>query len=143
MKVHLRRVNEAVHFEATNDRGNTVQIDGAEAIGGQNNGMRPMELMLASVASCSALDLVEILKKQRQPLEDIQIEIEGERPGGKAPTPFTAFRINFTLTGEIDQAKAARAVELSVEKYCSAIESLDPKIDIRYKFTILTPETSD
>lgn len=99
-------------------------------------GMRPMEALLSSVATCAAIDVVAILQKQRQQLKDLQIEVEGDREEGKAPTPFTSIQMNFILFGKLDAVKAARAVELAVEKYCSVKESLDPSITVTYSFEI-------
>lgn len=124
MKIEIRQLNDAVHFEARNEAGNRMQVDGAEAVGGRGQGMRPMELMLVSVAGCSAIDVVEILKKQRQPLKDMHITVHGERPESGAPRPSTSIDIHFTLYGDLDEPKAARAVKLAVEDYCSARATL-------------------
>ncbi len=138
MEIHIRRLNEYVHFEASNSEGNSVHIDGAPSIGGEGKGMRPMELLLTSVASCSVFDVVSILKKQRQPVEDIQIKATGERAEEGTPKPFTALHFVFMMKGDIDRKKAERAVELSVEKYCSVGASLDPAIPITYE-TVIEP----
>ncbi|MDZ7680280.1 MAG: OsmC family protein [Fodinibius sp.] len=140
MEVELRRINNAVHFEGKNPDGNIVNIDGASAVGGEGNGMRPMQLMLVSVASCSAIDVVEILKKQRQPLKDINISVRGERSDNAGPTPFESIDIHFTLTGELTQSKVARAVKLAVEDYCSAKATLSDSVDVSHSFEIKSAE---
>lgn len=123
MKVTLARVGHAA-FEATAGSGGTLVVDGSPEIGGEGRGMRPMELLLAAVASCSAMDVVHILvNKQKQPLEDLRVEIEGERPKA-TPAPFTRMKLVFVATGDVDAAKLERAVSLSVEKYCSARANL-------------------
>ncbi len=136
MKVRLRRENSAVHFVAENDEGNTVHIDGNEEIGGEGAGFRPMQLLLASLAGCASLDLVPILKKQRQRLDDVTVRVEGTRAEGVVPRPFTGIRLHFDLYGAVDDAKAARAVELSVEKYCSVAESLSPEIALTHSYAV-------
>ncbi|MFP4644624.1 MAG: OsmC family protein [Spirochaetales bacterium] len=136
MTVHLQRVNSAAHLEARNSNGNTVHIDGAPAIGGQNAGFRPMETLLAAVGSCASMDLVAILTKQRQRLDDLSVRIDGTRKQGDAPHPFTAIHVHFDLKGAIDEKRAERAVSLSVDKYCSVKESLDPNIDVTHSFTV-------
>lgn len=123
MKVTLERIGHAA-FEATGGSGGALVVDGSPEIGGEGRGMRPMELLLSSVASCSAMDVVHILvNKQRQPLEGLRVEIEGERADA-TPAPFTKMKLVFFAKGPVDEAKLARAVALSVEKYCSARATL-------------------
>lgn len=136
MNIEITRVNDAVHFKAQNNAGNTVHTDGAEAVGGEGKGMRPMELMLVSVASCSAVDVVEILKKQRQPLKNIQISVSGERPESGAPRPYKSIDLHFTLHGNLEESKVARAIKLAVEDYCSARATLSDDVEISHSFEI-------
>ncbi|HEY1010870.1 MAG TPA: OsmC family protein [Daejeonella sp.] len=124
MKVELKRVNDAVHFEASAPSSTVkVQIDGSPDIGGLGLGVRPMEMVLMALASCSSLDLVSILKKQKQDLQDFSVSVEGERRE-QIPTVFTKIHMTFTLKGTIDQDKANRAAELAVKKYCSVHDML-------------------
>lgn len=140
MKVSIERINEKVHFVVKNNRGNEVHVDGPEEIGGENKGMRPMELLLGSLATCSVLDVVEILKKQRQELHDIRIEVEGLRPENVVPKPFQEIKLKFFLKGKLNETKVAKAIELGVTKYCSVGETLDPKVKIGFEFEILNVE---
>lgn len=137
MKVELKRLNNAVHFEASSPSSTVkVHIDGSEAIGGQGLGSRPMELVLMAVGSCSVLDIVSILKKQRQDLKDVSVSIEGERTD-KIPSVFTKIHILFKLTGTIDAAKAETAADLAVKKYCSVHDMLAKGgVDITYSIEI-------
>ncbi len=137
MKISLNRVNDAVHFEGASDTTAVrVDIDGSPDIGGEGLGARPMELVLMALGSCSALDLVSILKKQRQQIDDITIEVEGQRREA-IPTIFTAIHISFSLKGTIDQAKAEKAAELAVKKYCSVHDMLAAGgVDITYDIQI-------
>lgn len=136
MQIRLERKNAHVHFEATNSEGNSIDIDGSPAIGGQGNGMRPMETVLAGVAACSVMDLVSIIKKQRMDLEHVSIDVQGDRLDA-VPSPFTHIRLHFQLTGNLDEAKCRKAVALSVEKYCSAVEMLKSSVDISHSFEII------
>lgn len=136
MKVEIKRVNSAVHFEARNENGNAVYVDGSEAVGGEGKGMRPMQLLLVSVASCSAIDLVEILNKQRQPLKDLHVSVNGERPQEGHPRPYKSIDVQFTLFGDLDRSKVARAVKLAVEDYCSARATLADNVTITHSFEI-------
>lgn len=123
MKIELQRVNDAVHFEASGSGNVKVHIDGSEAIGGQGLGVRPMELVLMALGSCSSLDLISILKKQRQDIQDVSISVEGERKDG-VPAVFTKIHLTINVTGNIDAAKAEKAAELAVKKYCSVHDML-------------------
>ncbi len=123
MKIELNRLNNAVHFEASGSGNVKVHIDGSEAIGGQGLGVRPMELVLMALGSCSSLDLITILKKQRQEITDFSVEVDGERRE-EIPTIFTKIHILFRLKGNIDEVKAQKAAELAVKKYCSVHDML-------------------
>lgn len=137
MKVALQRINKAVHFEASSELSTVkVNIDGSEAIGGEGKGVRPMELVLMALGSCSVFDLTTILQKQRQYIEDIQVEVEGQRRD-EIPNVFTKIHINFMLKGKIDEVKAQKAAELAVKKYCSVHDMLAAGgIDITYSLKI-------
>ncbi|WP_353196057.1 OsmC family protein [Parapedobacter defluvii] len=124
MNISLQRINDAVHFEGISDSADVrVHIDGSPAIGGEGLGVRPMELVLMALGSCSALDLVNILKKQRQRIDDVKIDVKGQRREA-IPTIFTDIHISFFLKGDIDQTKAEKAAELAVKKYCSVHDML-------------------
>ena len=83
-------------------------------------GVSPMQLLLLGVGGCTAIDVVDILRKQRQPLEDLQIEVSGER-AEEWPKPWKAMHVHYILVGAgLDVRKVERAIELSVEKYCGA-----------------------
>lgn len=118
MTVNLHRLNDAFHLQATNEDGLTVETDGSEAIGGHNAGMRPMQLVLAAVGSCSSIDIILLLQKQRQDLKDLRIAVTGTRRD-EEPRLFTAIHVAYTLVGNIDEKKAERACRLSMEKLCS------------------------
>jgi putative redox protein len=124
MKVELNRINDAVHFEASSPSSAVkVNIDGSPEIGGLGLGVRPMEMVLMALGSCSSLDLISILKKQKQVIKDFSVSVEGQRRE-QIPTIFTKIHMTFTLTGEINEDKAARAAELAVRKYCSVHDML-------------------
>lgn len=131
MRVRLERIGKAA-FEAKGGTGGSLVVDGSPEIGGEGRGMRPMELLLAAVASCSAMDVVHILGKQREPLEGLSIEVEGQRAEG-VPSPFERIEIVFVARGNVDPHKLERAVGLAVEKYCSVGASLAPGVEVRWK----------
>jgi len=108
----------------TDAKGHTIKIDIPADQGGHGNGFRPMQTMLAALCGCSSVDVVSILKKQRQPLEDLIIKVDGERQHGVEPALWEKIHLLFQIKGEVDPAKANRAVQLSLEKYCSVAETL-------------------
>ncbi|MBI3501916.1 MAG: OsmC family protein [Bacteroidetes bacterium] len=124
MKVSLKRIDDAFHFEGRNEDGRTVHYDAAEKIGGHNKGVRPMQTLLMSMAACSAIDVVSILKKQKQEIKSFEVEVEGEREHVKGAAVFTTVKAHFIFSGKIESEKAKRAVELSIEKYCSVAKTL-------------------
>lgn len=137
MNIHIKRLNEAVHFRAENEEGQSIEFDGSPDYGGQDKGMRPMQILLSSVGACSVLDMVAILDKMREPYEDIQVKLNGTRKEGeRPPKPFTAIHITFVVNGKVNQDKAEKAAALSVQKYCSVAESLDPNIKITHAVEI-------
>ncbi|NGF55185.1 OsmC family protein [Parapusillimonas sp. SGNA-6] len=137
MKIALNRVNQAVHFEASSELSNVkVNIDGSESIGGEGKGVRPMELVLMALGSCSVFDLTTILQKQRQEIEDIHVEVEGQRRE-EIPNIFTKIHITFSLKGKIDEIKVQKAAELAVKKYCSVHDMLSAGgVDITYSIKV-------
>ena len=125
MKISLKRIDDAFNFEASNEDGRTVLIDAAEKIGGRNKGVRPTQMLLMSLAGCSAIDIVSILKKQKQGIDDFQCEVEGQQEDLKdLARVFTDINVIFRLRGILDEQKVKRAVELSMEKYCSVEKTL-------------------
>lgn len=136
MTVELMRVDDAFHFEATGTSGVALHIDGATDIGGHNLGARPMEMLLMGLASCSAIDVVLILNKQKQVIQDFRLSVEGLREKGAVPAPFQKIHITYKLTGQLDPARVKRAVDLSMDKYCSATAQLRPTTDITYSIEI-------
>lgn len=123
MKIELNRVNDAVHFEATGSSHVKVHIDGSPEIGGQGLGVRPMELVLMALGSCSSLDLLSILKKQRQEVLDFSVDVDAERTN-QVPAVFSKIHMIFKLSGDLDAQKVDKAAELAVKKYCSVHDML-------------------
>jgi putative redox protein len=136
MRVTLERQNDAVHFVAHTEAGGVVPIDGGPAAGGQGLGARPMELLLAGLGGCSGIDVVGILKKQREPVTGMTITVEGEREQGKEPSLFTRIHVHFAIRGPLDDAKVARAVELSMAKYCSVARTLEKSASITWSHAL-------
>lgn len=126
MQIELTKVAHGnYHFSALNESGKTVDIDGSPAIGGENKGARPMELLIMGLGGCSGIDIISILKKQKIEVQDFHISIKAEREKDAVPSLFTDIHVIYTFKGDIDQTKAERAVALSLEKYCSVAKTLE------------------
>ncbi len=136
MKISLTRQNDAVHLLAKNEDGLTVNIDGSPNIGGEDKGVRPMQLLLMGLAGCSSMDVISILKKQKQEIIDYDVIVDADRDTENTPSLFSTIRIEFLFTGNVDQKKAERAVKLSMDKYCSVTKIMEKTATITHSVTI-------
>lgn len=137
MKVTLKRLDNAFHMQASNEEGLTVESDGSPAIGGKNQAMRPMQMVLAALGSCSSIDVIHLLNKQRQPLEDIDIELTAQRADA-VPAVFTDIQVHYKLYGPLDEKKVERACRLSMEKLCSVSKMLEKAVNITWTYEVLS-----
>lgn len=133
MKITLKRLNENYHFQLENERGHKVELDSKAVSGGNDLAPSPMELLLMGVAGCSAIDIISILKKQRQEIKDYRAEVDGIRVAIGDATPFKEINVTILLEGDINPDKALRAAQLSFDKYCSVSKTLEPTATIKYK----------
>lgn len=136
MKIKLKRIDENFQMEAQNEEGNTLLMDASKDIGGQGKGMRPMQAVLSALAGCSTIDVIHILKKQKQQIETLEVEVDGNRQPVGDYSLFKTIALHFKITGNVEQAKAERAVQLAFEKYCSVAKILQPTSTITYKITV-------
>jgi len=135
MKARVKWV-EGVSFVAESESGHAMVVDGAPEAGGRNLGMRPMELVLAGTAACTAFDVIWILKKARQPVADCVVEAEAER-ATEDPHVFTRIHLRYSVAGSgLDPHQVERAVKLSKEKYCSATAMLAKSAEITFEVSI-------
>lgn len=124
MKINLKRINGEYLFEGTNASGNTILLDNTSQPDAK--GVSPMESLLMAVAACSAIDIISILKKQRQEIRSFSAEVDGERVPVDEAKPFKKITVRFYLEGEIQPEKASKAAQLSFDKYCSVSKTLEP-----------------
>jgi putative redox protein len=122
--IELTRLHGDFGFEAKDENGHSVRMDSSPESGGENFGVRPMQMLLMGLAGCSGIDVISILKKQRQQVVDYKMLVKGERETGKEPSLWKDVALEFHIYGPVDQDKAERAVELSVNKYCSVAATL-------------------
>ncbi len=139
MQIELNRVDDAFHLVGKGTSGVECHIDAGENIGGNNAGNRPMELLLMALGGCTSIDVILVLKKQKQTIEDYKVIVSGEREKieGTEMTPFRKINVHFQLKGEIDPKKLERAIKLSMEKYCSATAQLQDSAEITHTFEII------
>ncbi len=122
--IELTRVQNDFGFEARDENGHVVRMDSSPESGGQNFGVRPMQMLLMGLGGCSAIDVIIILKKQRQNVRDYKMVIKGDREAGKEPSLWKDITLEFHIYGEVDIDKAQKAVDLSLNKYCSVAATL-------------------
>ena len=115
----------AARFDGTSESGHTVVMDGAPEFGGENQGPRPMEMLLLGMGGCTAFDVVLILKKSRQAVEDCEVLIDAKRAGTEPKGK------------NMSEERVKRAIELSAEKYCSASIMLAKTANITHDFEII------
>ena len=128
---------EGSTFEGVAGSGHRATMDVAPEVGGRNLGLRPMEMVLLGLGGCTAIDVLNILRKGRQPVTDIRVELDAKR-APDVPKVFTKIHIHFVLTGEgLDTHKVNRAIELSAQKYCSASMMLNKTVDMTHDFEIM------
>lgn len=125
MKVTLQRINANYKMKADNENGNTIIFDNSKGGGGDDEGFRPMQTLLAAAGACSSIDVISILKKQRIEMYELTVTIEGERETGKDANLWKNVHLHFEFKGDVPKEKAQRAVELSVTKYCSVSKTLE------------------
>ena len=117
--------------------GHSITMDGPPEIGGENLGVRPMEMLLLGVAGCTMIDVVSTLKKMRQDLTQCETKVNAERSNAH-PKVFTDIHIQFVIKGkDLDQNKVEKAITLSAEKYCSASIMLGKTASITHDFEIV------
>ena len=127
---------EDMTYVARSPSGHAVVMDGPPELGGQDLGPRPMEMLLMGMGGCTAIDVVNILRKARQDLRDCEVQLEAERANSD-PKVFTTIHVHFILTGKnLNARHAERAIQLSAEKYCSASIMLGKTAQITHTFEI-------
>lgn len=138
MEIKLKRLNDAFHFQAQNESGNVVDIDANPNIGGVGAGARPMELLIMGLGGCSSIDILLILKKQKQIVTKYEVNIHATRKTDETPAIFDKITIEFVLHGaDLDETKVERAIDLSMNKYCSVTKILEKTASINHSFKII------
>lgn len=128
--IHVKWL-EAGAFDAGRPDRPAIRIDSSA-----KTGPGPVDVLLCALATCSAIDVVQILEKRRTPVQSLEVDVHGERADA-IPARVTAIRMVFQIRGEgIEREHAERAIELSITKYCSVRDSLDPNIPISWELEL-------
>ncbi|WP_439882020.1 OsmC family protein [Pontibacter sp. MBLB2868] len=137
MEINLTRVDQDYHFVATGSAGVGLHLDGAPEIGGHNAGARPMEMLLMGLGGCSAIDVIQILKKQRQQIDTFDIKVTADRVKVGECSLFGTINVHFILGGPLDEDKVHKAIKLSLDKYCSVAMVLYKTAEITYSLELV------
>jgi putative redox protein len=139
MNVKLKQIS-GLAMAAVGDSGHWVTMDGPEKFGGFSAGSRPMELLLISLAACTGMDVVSILRKKRVKLTDFSMNVEAEQ-APEHPKVFTNIKLSYIFTGSnIRPSDVEQAIELSENKYCSASAMLRKSVNITYDYKLVDPD---
>ena len=128
-------LQEGMHFTGISNSGFNLQLDAKQAVGGAGEGFIPMELMAISMAGCTAMDVISILRKKRQDVTAFEVRVDAPR-AAEHPKVFTSATIEYLVTGHnVDENAVRRAIELTSERYCPAQAMLGQvmPIDLRYQ----------
>jgi putative redox protein len=123
-RIHLKQIDQDYQFVTTDEAGQQITMDIPVDQGGHGKGVRPMQALLSALGGCSAVDIVMILKKQKETIENFEMIIDGERQVGKEPALWETIHIVFKLKGSMTQERAEKACTLSIDKYCSEAATL-------------------
>jgi len=130
-------------FEGTADTGFSIPLGAAPGVGGDNDGFRPMELMAVSLAGCTAMDVISILRKKRQEVTDFEVQVHADR-AEEHPKVFTRAVIEYFVSGHnVDEAAVLRSIELSANRYCPAQAMLGQIIPIELKYHIFEEKAGE
>ena len=123
-KIELIRANQHFAFDSSDENGILTKMDTKPEMGGEGYGARPMQLLLNALAGCTSIDILQILKKRKQQVSDYKVTVNGERDADKEPALWKEIFITFIIDGDVDRVSAKKAIDLSLDKYCSVAATL-------------------
>jgi putative redox protein len=134
MQIKVDWLQKDFLMEAENEEGGKIRIDGKT----RTEGLSPMQLLIAGIGGCSAIDVISILEKQKQKLTDLSVEVDADKQQLKEGySEFKTIHLHFKLSGELEPKKVERALELSITKYCSVSKALEKGSEISYDYEII------
>jgi putative redox protein len=127
---------DGMRFVATDSVGHSIVLDASKQVGGEDSGFSPLQLLLAALGGCTGIDIVDLMRKQRQQVDDLEIKVSGERVE-EPPRVYKNIRVEYRIKGTgIKEQAVQRAIQLSEEKYCSVGAMLKAKANITSKYVI-------
>lgn len=136
-KIELIRAGEHFAFDSIDENGIITKMDTKPEMGGEGYGARPMQLLLNALAGCVSIDILQILKKRKQQISDYKVTVQGEREADKEPSLWKEIFITFMIDGDVDRLSAKKAIDLSLDKYCSVAATLRAAgATIRYELVL-------
>jgi putative redox protein len=139
MHLSLKRTSGIFGLTLKNSLGEEIQLNASPSIGGEEKDFRPMELVAGALAGCSSIDILNILNKQRLQPAVFEVEIEAQRRD-EIPATFEHIHLVFTVSDDVPQDKVERAIQLSMEKYCSVTKILEPTCKITTELATCNPD---
>ncbi|MDA8084965.1 MAG: OsmC family protein [Nitrospiraceae bacterium] len=137
MPTAVIKYTNGMQFVGQSGTGHAIVMDTDAEFGGANTGMRPMELLLVGVGSCSGMDIVSVLKKKRQKLTGLEVRVDGKK-AEEYPQKYTHISIEFIVKGKgLSEDAVKRAVDLSMDKYCSVKATLEGSAEIAFSYKIV------
>ena len=132
MDMELTRIEAPYVFELNAQNNLKLVMDSSESLEGKNRGMTPLQLLLGGLMGCMSIDVMLVLKKQKMSPKVYRVEADATKKDG-VPTPYDKIHLKISIDKEIDLKRVHRAVDLSLNKYCSVRASLHPDISISYE----------
>ncbi len=129
-----------MQFVASGDSGHAIVMDSSPDVGGHDTAARPMEVLLMGLLGCTAMDVISILKKKRQPVQGFKIFATGER-SAEHPKKYTKIHLEYVAYGDVDPKALARAIELSETTYCGAIATVRGVAEVTYSYRVEPAQT--
>ncbi|UAY54976.1 OsmC family protein [Arachidicoccus terrestris] len=136
-QIELIRAGQHFAFDSIDENGIITKMDTKPEMGGEGYGARPMQLLLNALAGCASIDVLQILKKRKQQISDYKVTVNGEREADKEPSLWKEIFITFMIDGDVDRVSAKKAIDLSLDKYCSVAATLRAAgATIRYELVL-------
>lgn len=127
---------DGLKFVATDSEGNSIVMDASRQAGGESSGFSPIQLLLAALGGCTGMDVVHIMRKQRQQVDGLEILVSGRRVK-EPPRVYTNIHVEYKIEGKnIEESAVQRAIYLSENKYCSVVAMLWAKAEVESNYTI-------
>jgi putative redox protein len=127
---------DGMRFVATDSRGHSIVLDASKQVGGEDSGFSPLQLLLAALGGCTGIDIVDLMRKQRQQVDGLELIVSGERVE-EPPRVYKNIHVEYRIKGkDIEEQAVQRAIKLSEEKYCSVGAMLKAKANVTSNYVM-------